>query len=899
MKRIVAKDPFFDKQPPLKFIEELKKPLFTEKPPYYGKSAIEAGEVDVHGLYLKTLYPDDSDNLLETVYQDINHFLKVYEISGDRYPIIIRKGKTQCFEAYEIEITAENIVITADDTEGVRRALIYIEDKLRSREDAFLTAGKISRAPKIRSRITRCFFSPINRPPRNGDELNDDIDYYPEEYLNRLMHDGTNGVWIYTRFSDLIPSSIITEFGEGYEKRIAKLNRTIEKCRRYGIGVYVFAIEPISLPGVLADKYPDMVGAPIWDADRTKTFCTASERSKKFCYEAGELLVKLAPHLAGFISITFGERVTNCCSLPSWYFENSCPRCRGKNQGVVVAEAVEALCSGFRAANPKCEVVSWTYSGASWTAEEIHEYVKNAPADAMLMQNFEDHGEEEQLGRTRYCVDYWLAYNGPCKAFKTTAEEAKKYGKHMFVKMQVCCSHELASVPYIPVPGKLFKKYKSAYELGVEGVMQCWFFGNYPSLMSKAAGELSFDDFEDEDRFLFDLAAIYWGRSKAEAIVKVWKAFETSYHNYPRNIVFSYHGPMHDGVVWKLALKPKNFALGRTWQSDDPSDGDRIGECLMHGHTLEEAIILVDRMCVEWEEGMRILETIPMETDDEREQYSIAQALKILYDSSRNILLFYQLRDQLGRQIAEPLSTLAKMRALVEAEIQNSLDMSALCEKDSRLGFHSEAEAFKFFPEKMRDRIEQLEELLKTEFPEVEERAASGLSPLAYYDGEEDNPDVKRYEMYNTDISDAKWETISEQHGSMFRMAYDDKYLYLELKCDEKRTFTVSPEFQLLWPRVSMLLLPNGNALLETICRKHFSVFGDVETAEYDLYANRHIVEGDGTYICVTFDRAKLGFDIMRPFRMRFVAGKSWCKDDCTVKSHAPRPGEYGWILPQ
>ena len=26
-----------------------------------------------------------------------------------------------------------------------------------------------------------------------------------------------------------------------------KLNRTIEKCRRYGIGVYVFAIEPVAL----------------------------------------------------------------------------------------------------------------------------------------------------------------------------------------------------------------------------------------------------------------------------------------------------------------------------------------------------------------------------------------------------------------------------------------------------------------------------------------------------------------------------------------------------------------------------------------------------------------------------------------------------------------------------
>ena len=47
--------------------------------------------------------------------------------------------------------------------------------------------------------------------------MSDDIDYYPEEYLNRLMHDGANGIWIYTRFSDLLPSSIIKEYGKGYQ----------------------------------------------------------------------------------------------------------------------------------------------------------------------------------------------------------------------------------------------------------------------------------------------------------------------------------------------------------------------------------------------------------------------------------------------------------------------------------------------------------------------------------------------------------------------------------------------------------------------------------------------------------------------------------------------------------
>ena len=32
--------------------------------------------------------------------------------------------------------------------------------------------------PWLENRISRCFFSPIKRPPFNRDELKDDVDYY-------------------------------------------------------------------------------------------------------------------------------------------------------------------------------------------------------------------------------------------------------------------------------------------------------------------------------------------------------------------------------------------------------------------------------------------------------------------------------------------------------------------------------------------------------------------------------------------------------------------------------------------------------------------------------------------------------------------------------------------------
>jgi len=94
----------------------------------------------------KVRYPDDPEGLLETVYADLDRFFAVYGMGGDRYPVNIVKGDTERFEAHIIEITKDGITVTANDTEGVRRALIYIEDELRRSEAAFL----VPRTVKLR-----------------------------------------------------------------------------------------------------------------------------------------------------------------------------------------------------------------------------------------------------------------------------------------------------------------------------------------------------------------------------------------------------------------------------------------------------------------------------------------------------------------------------------------------------------------------------------------------------------------------------------------------------------------------------------------------------------------------------------------------------------------------------
>ncbi len=169
MKRTVLRDYYFDKQPPMEFIQQLKQPLHGPKGAAYGTREKRPEEVDVRGMFLENRFVDDPDGLLETVCTDFQYFLKLYELAGTAVPVRLVKGVTPCFEAYRILVESQGITITANDTEGIRRGIICLEDMLRRKEAGFLNPGLTERKPRIKSRITRCFFSPINRPPKYGD----------------------------------------------------------------------------------------------------------------------------------------------------------------------------------------------------------------------------------------------------------------------------------------------------------------------------------------------------------------------------------------------------------------------------------------------------------------------------------------------------------------------------------------------------------------------------------------------------------------------------------------------------------------------------------------------------------------------------------------------------------
>jgi hypothetical protein len=552
-------------------------------------------------------------------------------------------------------------------------------------------------------------------------------------------------------------------------------------------------------------------------------FCPSTDKARKYLEDSAYHIFSNVPGLGGMIDINLGERPTHCYSCTGNFFSCNCPRCSKRQPWEVFADVTGSLSKGMRRATPDAEMICWLYTPyisahGGKTVEDhfqvMREIAAHAPENVTLQVNFESNGKVMQLGRERIALDYWLAWPGPSRIFKDCAKAAVKSGTRMSAKIQVGNSHEIATVPFVPVPGNLHTKYKAMRDLGVDTVMQCWYFGNYPGLMNKAAGELSFCPFpEENDNFLLSLAKIDWGKNAAK-VSRAWSFFQRGYSEFPVDLTFTWYGPVHHSVVWPLHLIPVDRPVSPSWTFNFPLiSGDRIGECVCFSHTLDEVLVLLKKMDKLWSSGVKILESVEKDHKNSKERVrdiGLAKALGIQISSSLNVFRFYDLREKLPfMKKAAQIRALDKMRALAESEIKNSRALKKLCEKDPRLGFHSEAEGYKYFAEKLEWRAGLLEELIKTDFPKVKKLIEAGEPLFPDYTGVK--PEGKIC-VCGKDKNSAAENKISA--GSAFKVWRDDKNLCVSLRltgADADFKFAeLSIEPRRLWPTHKITARSNG-----------------------------------------------------------------------------------------
>ncbi len=899
MRYRITQDPFKDKQPPLRFADALAEPVHKCAPAGWNTRKPDAGEVAVCGKTVLADFPDEK-GLLDTAYADLRRFFDVYKMQDGDFVFKTAQVIGMAQESYKITVSENQCLLEAGDTEGIRRAIYYIEDEMKRREGNILPHGTIERRAVIKTRISRSALVPNYNTGHEG-ELGANIEGYPDTYLDRLAHDGVNAIWVQEHLRVLVPSDIIPEYNKNSEARIEKLNRLIDRAARYGIGVYLECVEPASsYHGNDAVKNHSEVRGRAFGENFT--FCPSTAAGEAYIQEATKRLCTLVPRLRGMLVITVGEALSSCASMPWGEFD--CPHCLKKHHSHAKAliATEKALLDGMRAANPQAQFISWAYAIRGTSEQVREEYFALRDKDIISMINFEDYATVEQEGKKKLAIDYWLSYPGPGPLFQAAAAAAQKTGVHQFAKLQVCSSHEVSTVPYVPVPGILYDKYKYMHENGVDGVLYCWYFGNYPSVMSKAAGELAFAPFyETKEEFLTHLAGIYWGRN-TKAVVDAYLQFEKGYKNYPLNTCFEWHSPIGDGTAWPLHLEPVDLPISKAYEMGDMVGSDRVGEAMFMGHTHEDALALCSRMRDEWHKGIALLDKVAaVENGEGEEQKSVARALGILFDSGANILEFYHLRRKLAFLQGDTKEILFKMRTLAEKEIKNTEALAALSAADGRLGYHAEAAAYKFFPEKLLWRIGELKKMLETEFPTVEKRINEGRHPLPYCLGLSE--ESHRYE------TGAGRECFMHKDGSAakstkIRIDEDADSYTIQICQAEDGDIELRPEFTMFHPYAGVSL-SRENGFRFDFTGSCGIYPGDIaaETAKWQVKSEQ---TADGLLWTVTLLKKDFFESGAVPFRLAVThhtnAPTYWEKPDRTaerLRHGIISPDSYVFIIPK
>ena len=98
------------------------------------------------------------------------------------------------------------------------------------------------------------------------------------------------------------------------------------------------------------------------------------------------------------------------------------------------------------------------------------------PDDVILMAGFERGGRKKILDKMRVIDEYSLSYVGPSATFRRCADLARKRGLPIMAKLQIGTTHELATVPSLPLIGNLYDKVKAFKKLKIRSYMGCWNF---------------------------------------------------------------------------------------------------------------------------------------------------------------------------------------------------------------------------------------------------------------------------------------------------------------------------------------------------------------------------------------------------------------------------------------
>jgi len=253
----------------------------------------------------------------------------------------------------------------------------------------------------------------------------------------------------------------------------------VKRAAKYKIGIYLYVTEPLALPA--KDKFwqnnKDVQGEkyywPYEDKGYHYALCTSTLKVSNYLEDSFYLLFKRVKGLAGVIAISASETISSCYShidVRGNYLNKTpgvwkslkqmnCPRCKLRPAGEVITGVLNTMSAGMNRADPRAKLIAWNWSWDLFYPDPQKEIISSLDRNIVILSGFERGGSKKILGKNRPINEYSLSYIGPSEKFKKVQALAQRTGHRLMAKLQVGTTHELATVPNMPLLGNLYKVY--------------------------------------------------------------------------------------------------------------------------------------------------------------------------------------------------------------------------------------------------------------------------------------------------------------------------------------------------------------------------------------------------------------------------------------------------------
>jgi|GEM_PF-3600045 len=565
------------------------------------------------------------------------------------------------------------------------------------------------------------------------DEMLDADSVYTDRELARIVASGFNAIWIFCRLYHLMDSSIWPQLNvAGTRERIASIQAVIDRASKHGLGVYLYFNEPA---GVHEDHpfwqgHTDLRGDYHW---RRYSLCASTPEVKRFFEDAIQSIFTKLRRAAGVILITAGEDITDCWSKHNRQQGEeppACPRCRDREPSEIVLDHLRAWTRVSAQQPEPFRILAWNWEWAYWYADPQREIVEHLPDGVELLADMEIGGTKQWRDRLCHVGEYSLSYVGPSPRLVGGAKICAARDMSVHAKIELNVTHELCTVPNVPVIPTLHGKFKAMSDLNLSGCMAAWNMGTRDTL-NTAAFALYMDDpnrYADPIAFQMDLAKQYFGEVDTSLVLDTWHTFVDAFALYPQTVQLIYTGPHNDAFARPLVLQFKGEPIGVSYKAG--MYGDDLSKCLTRHHnqqtsfTCEEVADAFSDMACRWiPAAHRYAQALqndtvasPIHRQHRFEESSCATIIGLQLRSIAHQFQFQQRRTEIMR--AENLTAPCQLPpdeqllSIMREELTVVRQALPLVEADSRLGFHQTFQGYKYDSQSIIAKIELMEKAL-------------------------------------------------------------------------------------------------------------------------------------------------------------------------------------------